>query len=105
MLLKEPLPNFENRILDILPRSCFFYFAPAILCAQASYKHEIQPGGAACSDCDAKKGFIKKYWKTKKLGRKHFFEMFKKYFWENSSKDFHLKLKNVENPILNGNPY
>ena len=61
-ILKQYIKGAFAQLLEQnLPRSCFFYFAPAILCAQASYKHEIQPGGAACSDCDAKKGFIKKY--------------------------------------------
>ena len=53
-----------------------------------------------------KKDFIKKILKNKKVRSKKLFRnVFKTYFWGKSSKDFHLKLKNVENQILNGNPY
>ena len=73
--------------------------------AEVSYEHEIRPGTVVSSNFDAKKNH-QKILKNKKVKSKTLFRnVFKKYFWENSSKDFHLKLQNVENQILNGNPY
>ena len=67
---------------------------------------KLGPGTAVDSQIDAKKKFGRKYFFSKKSYVENTFSRcFQKIFWENSSKDFHLKLKNVENPILNGNPY
>ena len=84
--LKEPLPNFENRIYQGMEN----LVPPRQVCS-VNRRAGRKAGSGAAVDChfDAKKHLNKKYWKTKKLCWKNFLKFLKfSIFWKFPKKIF-----------------
>ena len=73
--LKEPLPNFENRIADILPTSVHLCSAPGTPCREPSCaSRKLCSGTAVLSNANAKKIWTKNIVSKKSYIEKTFFK-------------------------------